>query len=208
MLTTLATSCKSSDGFSAEEKQIIHSGGKEDMMRLLTIDNQADSMRLRTVSEDVSDEMMRSDDFRLLVERMHTTVLDPKNTGVGIAAPQVGILRKIVMLQRFDLPGEPFKILVNPEIVSLSDERKPGPEGCLSVPGYRADVPRATDVVVRYTDGETFEKREEKISGFTAVIVQHETDHLHGRLYIDRVSPDALIKASRDEVNKSYEAAR
>lgn len=178
------------------------------MMRLFTIDNPEDSLVLRTESRDVSREMWQSEDFQILTKRMLKTVLNPENTGVGIAAPQVGILCKIVILQRFDLEGEPFKILVNPEIISLSQETKLGPEGCLSIPGYRGEVPRSTEVLIRYIDGETFEKREEKICGFTAVIVQHETDHLFGKLYIDRINPETLVKASRDEVKKSYQAAK
>lgn len=208
MLTSLDAMSKNPEKFSPNERTIIHAGDSDGMMRLFTIDNPEDSLLLRTESRDVSREMWQSEDFRILAKRMLKTVLNPENTGVGIAAPQVGILCKIVILQRFDLEGEPFKILVNPEIISLSQETKLGPEGCLSIPGYRGEVPRSTEVLIRYIDGETFEKREEKICGFTAVIVQHETDHLFGKLYIDRINPETLVKASRDEVKKSYQSAR
>lgn len=208
MLTSLDAMSKNPEKFSPNERTIIHAGDSDGMMRLFTIDNPEDSLLLRTESRDVSREMWQSEDFRILTKRMLKTVLNPENTGVGIAAPQVGILCKIVILQRFDLEGEPFKILVNPEIISLSQETKLGPEGCLSIPGYRGEVPRSTEVLIRYIDGETFEKREEKICGFTAVIVQHETDHLFGKLYIDRINPETLVKASRDEVKKSYQSAR
>ena len=208
MLTSLDAMSKNPEKFSPNERTIIHAGDSDGMMRLFTIDNPEDSLLLRTESRDVSREMWQSEDFRILTTRMLKTVLNPENTGVGIAAPQVGILCKIVILQRFDLEEEPFKILVNPEIISLSQETKLGPEGCLSIPGYRGEVPRSTEVLIRYIDGETFEKREEKICGFTAVIVQHETDHLFGKLYIDRINPETLVKASRDEVKKSYQSAR
>jgi peptide deformylase len=208
MLTSLDAMSKNPEKFSPNERTIIYAGDSDGMMRLFTIDNPEDSLLLRTESRDVSREMWQSEDFRILTKRMLKTVLNPENTGVGIAAPQVGILCKIVILQRFDLEGEPFKILVNPEIISLSQETKLGPEGCLSIPGYRGEVPRSTEVLIRYIDGETFEKREEKICGFTAVIVQHETDHLFGKLYIDRINPETLVKASRDEVKKSYQSAR
>lgn len=208
MLTSLDAMSKNPEKFSPNERTIIHAGDSDEMMRLFTIDNPEDSLVLRTESRDVSREMWQSEDFQILTKRMLKTVLNPENTGVGIAAPQVGILCKIVILQRFDLEGEPFKILVNPEIISLSQETKLGPEGCLSIPGYRGEVPRSTEVLIRYIDGETFEKREEKICGFTAVIVQHETDHLFGKLYIDRINPETLVKASRDEVKKSYQAAK
>lgn len=208
MLTSLDAMSKNPEKFSPNERTIIHAGDSDGMMRLFTIDNPEDSLLLRTESRDVSREMWQSEDFRILTKRMLKTVLNPENTGVGIAAPQVGILCKIVILQRFDLEGEPFKILVNPEIISLSQETKLGSEGCLSIPGYRGEVPRSTEVLIRYIDGETFEKREEEICGFTAVIVQHETDHLFGKLYIDRINPETLVKASRDEVKKSYQSAR
>ncbi len=208
MLTNLDALSKIPEKFSPNERTIIHAGDSDGMMRLFTIDNPEDSLLLRTESRDVSREMWQSEDFRILTKRMLKTVLNPENTGVGIAAPQVGILCKIVIIQRFDMEGEPFKILVNPEIISLSQETKLGPEGCLSIPGYRGEVPRSTEVLIRYIDGETFEKREEKICGFTAVIVQHETDHLFGKLYIDRINPETLVKASRDEVKKSYQAAK
>ena len=208
MLTNLNALGKIPENFSINERTIIHAGDSDGMMRLFTIDNPKDSLLLRTESRDVSKEMWQSEDFQILTKRMLKTVLNPENTGVGIAAPQVGILCKIVIIQRFDLEGEPFKILVNPEIISLSQEIKPGPEGCLSIPGYRGEVPRATEVIIRYRDGETFEEQEEKICGFTAVIVQHETDHLSGKLYIDRINPETLVKASRDEVKKSYQTAK
>lgn len=208
MLTSLDAMSKNPEKFSPNERTIIHAGDSDGMMRLFTIDNPEDSLLLRTESRDVSREMWESEDFQILTKRMLKTVLNPENTGVGIAAPQVGILCNVVILQRFDLEGEPFKILVNPEIISLSQDTKLGPEGCLSVPGYRREVPRATEVIIRYIDGETFETREEKICGFTAVIVQHETDHLFGKLYIDRINPETLVKASRDEVKKSYQAAK
>lgn len=200
MLTSLDAMSKNPEKFSPNERTIIHAGDSDEMMRLFTIDNPEDSLVLRTESRDVSREMWQSEDFQILTKRMLKTVLNPENTGVGIAAPQVGILCKIVILQRFDLEGEPFKILVNPEIISLSQETKLGPEGCLSIPGYRGEVPRSTEVLIRYIDGETFEKREEKICGFTAVIVQHETDHLFGKLYIDRINPETLVKASSGKV--------
>lgn len=175
------------NGFSSKEQQIIRNGGQSSLMRLYTIENPSDSTLLRTKSVTVSDKMLHSSDFQLLKERMLTTVRNPENEGIGIAAPQVGILRRIVAVQRFDMKSEPFQILVNPEILSLSEEKALGSEGCLSVPGRRGDVLRSESLVIRYIDGDTFETREEPVSGFTAVIIQHETDHLDGRLYIDYI---------------------
>lgn len=147
-----------------------------------------DSLLLRSKSAFVSEEMFASPDFAVLVKRMLATVRNPENEGVGIAAPQVGILRRIIAVQRFDKEGEPFEIYINPEITFYSGNKLSGPEGCLSVPGLRGLVERSTDITVRYRDGASFEERCENVSGFTAVIFQHEIDHLSGRLYIDIAS--------------------
>lgn len=192
LLDIAAVNCSNNNVFSADEQQIIHNGEKTSPMRLFTVNNRSDSTVLRTKSIPVSNRMLHSADFRMLAARMLTTVQNPENKGVGIAAPQVGILRRIVAVQRFDREGKPFQILVNPEILSYSEERALGREGCLSVPGYRGEVLRSTKLVLRYIDGDTFKKRDEEINGFTAVIVQHETDHLDGHLYIDYLAPEEV----------------
>jgi peptide deformylase len=120
---------------------------------------------------------------------MLATVQNPENEGVGIAAPQVGILRRVVAVQRFDKEGEPFEFYVNPEIVEFGDEMELGGEGCLSVPDFSGDVWRAQRIVIKYRD-EKFAEHTETIEGFTAVIFQHEIDHLDGILYIDRMEED------------------
>ena len=103
----------------------------------------------------------------------------------GEDGPQVGILRRMIAVQRFDKPGEPFEFYLNPEIVESSAETAPGREGCLSIPGLAGTVVRAQRIVLRYRD-ERFAEKTETIDGFTAVIFQHETDHLDGILYTDR----------------------
>ncbi len=185
-----ATGCRNRDGFTAEESRLIHSGGSEEIMRLCTVDDRADSLLLRKVSRLLTEAAFASEEYERLVGRMLATVRNPENEGVGIAAPQVGILRRIVAVQRFDKEGEPFEIFVNPEIIRYSAERQSGEEGCLSLPDVSGCVSRAKQVTLRYLDGRTFEKREEVIDGFTAVIVQHEIDHLDGRLFTDLLLPD------------------
>jgi peptide deformylase len=118
---------------------------------------------------------------------------------VGIAAPQVGILRRLVAVQRFDKEGEPFEFFVNPEIVEMGDEWAVGGEGCLSVPEISGSVERAQSLVLRYRDAE-FVEHTEHIEGFTAVIFQHEIDHLNGTLFIDKMLPeDELVEEELDE---------
>jgi peptide deformylase len=106
---------------------------------------------------------------------------------VGIAAPQIGINKRAVVVQRFDKPGEPFEAYPNIYIVECSEEKQKGPEGCLSVPDERHDVNRSTSVVISYYDIGKGEMVTETIEGFTAVIFQHEIDHLEGIIYTDRV---------------------
>ena len=181
----LSTSCNNDNLFSLEELEIINSGNSKEMMRICTIDNKADSLLLKTVSNPVSRESFERKDFKLLLERMLLTVKNPDNEGVGIAAPQVGILRNVIAVQRFDKDGEPFDFFINPEIISYSEQKEEGVEGCLSIPDLIGKVSRSQNIKVRYRDCETFELKEEEIEGFTAVIIQHEVDHLNGILFID-----------------------
>ena len=174
-----------SQGFSAAERETIRSGG-EGIMRVLTVDDRSDSLTLRRKSAPMVEGIERADDYETLRRRMLATVQDPENTGVGIAAPQVGILRRMIAVQRFDKPGEPFEIYLNPKIVEYSAETAPGREGCLSIPDRSGEVKRAQRITLRYRD-EQFAERMERISGFTAVIFQHEIDHLDGILYTDRM---------------------
>ena len=167
-----------------EEKSLINDS--DSLMRVFTIFDREDSLLLRNQSVDLSDKDLRSKEFRSLAAKMLYTVQDPSQDGVGIAAPQVGLNRRVVAVQRFDRPGEPFGVFPNARIDSLWGEKVPGPEGCLSVPGWRGVVPRYTNAIVSYTDPITFKTVRETVEGFTAVIFQHEIDHLDGTLYIDK----------------------
>ena len=184
-------------GFTKQELSLIHEA--DSIMRVLTIDNPEDSAVLRAKSSDLSAEALRSDDYKRLTELMLATVTHPSQDGVGIAAPQVGINRRVVAVQRFDkeevLPdgseGCPFKVYPNIRIVSMSESLEPGPEGCLSVPDRRGDVMRSREIVIEYADVTRLDEEDyivrETVYGFTAVIFQHEIDHLEGILYIDRL---------------------
>ena len=192
--------------FTCDELSLIH--GADSIMRVLTIADPADSLVLRAESSDLSASALLSDDYAELERLMVETVTHPSQDGVGIAGPQVGLNRRVVAVQRFDKPGEPFEVYPNIRIVWASDSLAYGPEGCLSVPDRREDVLRSNEIVIEYADMELLRKspgrkglgrkglgrNQEKIptvtdtiSGFTAVIFQHETDHLDGILYIDRV---------------------
>lgn len=171
------------------------------ILRVLTVDNPEDSLVLRMSCSDLTPEMLASPEYTALAGLMVATVTDPSEDGVGIAGPQVGISRRIVAVQRFDKPGEPFEVYPNIRIIATRGDLCPGPEGCLSVPGRRGNVLRSRDIDIRYTlapaasaAGTPLALRDtvERIQGFTAVIFQHECDHLDGVLYIDKVIPGSL----------------
>ena len=186
--------------FTSDELSIIESA--DSIMRVLTIENPHDLSVLRAPSVDFSTEALLSDEFARLSDLMVATVTHPSQDGVGIAGPQVGLNRRVVAVQRFDKEGEPFEVYPNISIVWKSDSLEFGPEGCLSVPDRREDVARSTEIVIEYTavpgpyssadlgsvSGDTPTHVRDTISGFTAIIFQHEVDHLDGILYIDRIT--------------------
>ncbi|MBR5810877.1 MAG: peptide deformylase [Bacteroidales bacterium] len=184
-------SCNSGEGtFTEKELSLIN--GADSIMRVLTIDRPADLAILRAQSEDLSSEALSSEAFVTLCSQMIATVTHPSQDGVGIAGPQVGLNRRVVAVQRFDKEGEPFEVYGNIRIVAHHGEKAPGGEGCLSVPDKRGDVMRWQDIEIEYdavfSEGKvTVQPARERIQGFTAVIFQHETDHLDGILYIDRL---------------------
>lgn len=172
-------------GFTKEELEILNKA--DSIMRVLTIESDHDLSVLRAPSIDFSTEALQSEDFVRLSKLMTATVTHPSQDGVGIAGPQVGLNRRVVAVQRFDKDGEPFEVYPNIRIAWMSDSLASGPEGCLSVPDRRGDVLRSQEIVIEYTDIQTMSSRRDTVRGFTAVIFQHEIDHLNGILYIDRL---------------------
>ncbi len=125
------------------------------------------------------------DAMRKLVDDMLETMYDAP--GIGLAAPQIGVLRRLFVM---DVAGkeetpEPMA-LVNPEILWTSEETRVHEEGCLSIPEVFADIERPAKVRLRFLDREG-ETREAEFEGIAATCVQHEIDHLDGKLFIDRL---------------------
>jgi len=107
--------------------------------------------------------------------------------GVGLAAPQVGVLKNVIVLDTTPRQPESHAVaMVNPEILTL-DGKTVYKEGCLSVPGEAEDVERATAVTVRYLD-EQGEQQTLAAEGLLAIAIQHETDHLRGVMFVDYIS--------------------
>ena len=186
MLAVATSACNRAD-WSKEELSIINASGE--LLRVLTVDNPEDSLFLRRPCEEIAQAALGSQTLKKLGDKMLATVTSPEQDGVGIAGPQVGISRRIVAVQRFDKQGEPFEVYPNIRIIARSGETVPGPEGCLSVPGRRGEVPRYQQITISYSlppSGKLpVRDTTENISGFTAVIFQHECDHLDGVLYTD-----------------------
>ena len=140
---------------------------------------------------------------QLIDDMIETMRLAP---GVGLAAPQINIAERIIVLE---LPadeeeGTPAELyaFVNPEIVKTSRETEEGQEGCLSIPGYVGDVERYTWVVVRGQDAYGKPQRV-RAYDYLARIFQHEIDHLDGVLFIDRVTdPEKIRKVTAAEADK------
>jgi peptide deformylase len=126
------------------------------------------------------------DEVRRLMDDMLETMR--KAIGIGLAAPQVGVAKRVIVL---DVAREGEKpqpmMLANPEILSRSDELATFSEGCLSLPEHYADVTRPAKIRLRYLDYQN-EIRETEASGLLATCIQHEIDHLDGVLFVDHVS--------------------
>ena len=117
------------------------------------------------------------------IEDMIETMVDAN--GLGIAAPQVGILRRIFIIDMRE--GDGPVAYINPEIIKFSEEESIDIEGCLSVPNRNGYVERPSEVTLKYTDIDG-EKQEIKADGYFAKAIQHELDHLNGILYIDKLA--------------------
>ena len=146
---------------------------------------------LRTPCTDLTEEDLLSEVYEHLACRMIATVTDSTQDGVGLAAPQVGLNRRVVAVMRYDKPGYPFEVYPNIHIEYFSEQKQTGPEGCLSIPDIAGDVERSQQVVIRYTDPETLSEVRDTVDGYTAVIFQHEVDHLDGILFTDRLTVPA-----------------
>jgi peptide deformylase len=127
------------------------------------------------------------DDVRSLASNMLETMYAAP--GIGLAAVQVGVLRRLIVMDTVkgeDVPKNPF-VLINPEIVSFGDTPRLHEEGCLSIPQMYAEVERPALVRVRYIDIEG-KQQEQDFADLQATVVQHEIDHLEGVLFIDHLS--------------------
>jgi peptide deformylase len=157
---------------------------------------------LRQKAEAVVD--VHDADILQIIEAMQSTLAS--TSGVGIAAPQISESKQIIIMASRPTPRYPSAplmeptVMINPGFQVLSNIQEKDWEGCLSIPGIRALVPRYQEILIHYTDlqGGLVEAQ---LSGFVARIFQHEVDHLEGKTYLDRVENNADIFAE-SEFNK------
>lgn len=144
-----------------------------------------------------------TDGTRQLLDDMAATMYDAP--GIGLAAPQINISQRIIVMDcGKDESPELFK-MINPEIISQSDARSVLEEGCLSIPDQTADVERPAEVEVRYLD-ENGTSQSLVATGLLAACVQHEIDHLNGVLFIDHISRlkrDMILRRVMKEMRQS-----
>ena len=138
-------------------------------------------LKLRAKPVKVVDNEIR----RLMDDMLETMYLAP---GIGLAAPQVGVLKRVLVLDVAKEGEKPAPLkMANPEILWHSEDLATYSEGCLSLPEHYADVTRPAEIKVRYLD-EQNEVRELHAKGLLATVIQHETDHLEGTLFVDHIS--------------------
>lgn len=185
----LAKQQKAMFAFSEGQSKMILEKDTLSPMRIFLITNKLDSILLRTKSEpvvaDPNDPLLQH-----FVRRLYRTVTDEMAMGVGIAAPQVGVLKNIIWVQRFDKEGMPFEVYLNPKIIQYSKKTQPCPEGCLSIPNKMAQTQNRAYAILLEYDKMDGSHHIEMVEDFTAVVFQHEIDHLDGILFIDHLKEE------------------
>ncbi|WP_435140511.1 peptide deformylase [Pseudopelagicola sp. nBUS_19] len=158
--------------------------------------------RLKKMCEAIHD---LTDDRRQLAADMLMSMYDAP--GIGLAAPQIGVLERLIVLDCVK-EGEPNPIIMfNPEVLQFSDDLNTYEEGCLSIPEQFAEVTRPSDVRVGWIDLEGNPK-EKDFDGLWATCVQHEIDHLNGKLFIDYLKPMKRQMMTRKSQKLKRELAR
>ncbi|MBJ6136316.1 MULTISPECIES: peptide deformylase [Marinobacter] len=149
--------------------------------------------RLRTIAKPV-DEV--TDEIRTLIDDMFETMYDAP--GIGLAATQVNVHKQIIVMDLSEDKSEP-RVFINPKVEVLDGDLEAMQEGCLSVPGFYEDVKRIEHVRITAKDrnGEDFEL---EATGLLAVCIQHEMDHLNGKLFVDYLS-----SLKRNRIRKKLE---
>ena len=143
----------------------------------------------------------RSAEIQQIIKTMQDTLTTTQ--GVGIAAPQISVSKRIIIIASRPTPRYPSAplmeptVMINPAFQTLSDTLEKDWEGCLSIPGIRALVPRYKEIQISYSDQQGV-LVEARLEGFIARVFQHEFDHLEGKVYLDRVEDNRDIFAESE----------
>ena len=170
---------------------------------------------LRKTAEDITPEYP---ELKTLIENMFETMHHAE--GIGLAAPQIGLAIRLVVVD-LDILSEDFlefkdfrKVYINAHIIETSDETDSMEEGCLSLPGIHEKVTRPSRIHVKYLD-ETFVEHDEWVDGYLARVMQHEFDHLEGKVFADRLSmlrrqmnKGKLLNMAKGKVSCAYKVKR
>lgn len=165
---------------------------------------------LRKKTEEIEEDYP---ELKALINNMFETMYAAN--GVGLAAPQIGLPIRLFVIDASpfgeddeDGPGDPIakdfkRVFINPIMVDENGDKWAFSEGCLSIPQINEEVSRHQNVVINYLD-ENFEEREEELTGLAARVVQHEYDHIEGKLFIDKLGPlkKAMLKSKLDAISK------
>lgn len=172
----------------------FHMSGAMAMLPIITIPDPV----LRKISDPI--EHVDNTIIKLMDDMLETMYAAP---GVGLAAPQVGVLKRVVVIDAAE-DGEPSGpiVMANPELVAFGSTMRLHEEGCLSIPDVRVEIERPSILTVRYIDRHN-KKQELAANGLLAIAIQHEIDHLDGQLIIDflsRLKRDMVIRKFKKQV--------
>jgi peptide deformylase len=154
---------------------------------------------LRLQAQIVTD--VQNAEIKQIIETLQDTLATTQ--GVGIAAPQISVSKRIIIVASRPTPRYPSAplmeptVMINPSFQTLSDIREKDWEGCLSIPGIRALVPRHKEILINYTNQQGVLVKT-RLEGFVARVFQHEFDHLEGKVYLDRVEDNRDIFAESE----------
>jgi peptide deformylase len=148
-------------------------------------------------------------ELSVLIQNMFDTMHGAN--GIGLAAPQVGLSIRLFVVDASGYDDEDAelkdfkKVFINAHIIEEKGDKWPFNEGCLSIPDIREDISRHKDVLISYYD-ENWKHHEKIFTGISARIIQHEYDHIDGKLFIDKVSPlrKAMLKNRLDSISKGF----
>lgn len=168
--------------FTPQELQLIEAGTANSPLMIYQTNQPHQHDVLLAQSTDIDP---RDKKLPLLIDRMKVALANTGG-GVGIAGPQVGVNRNVILVQRFDKENQPVEYFINPKIIWKSELQSLGPEGDLSIADFRDLFYRSQSIQLEYFDL-SGGKHTEMVEGFTSVIFQHEIDHLFGILITDKL---------------------